>query len=211
MKQLITILVFCVCATSAVAQQMRNVFVNLPDSIEPLLTKVNREDCIDFLDSNMKAQVRNRFDSPAELKELTNDYLQMQLTDVSTLEMKLLPLKDSVMVVALIKTVCSSACDSHIRFFDTSWNELDASDFFSLPSQDLFYLPKDSVDADFDDIRSEADVYLIKLAFSSNNSSLTVTYTTPDYLNKDNREKLALYLKKQPIVMDWIEGRFVVK
>ena len=211
MKQLILILVLWVCATSAMAQEMRSIFVNLPDSIEPLLTKVNREDCIDFLDSDMKALVKNRFDRTAELKELTKDYLQMQLTDVSTFEMKLLPLKDSVMVIGLIKTVCSSACDSHIRFFDTSWNELGTAEFFRLPSEDLFYLPKDSVGDDFDELRSEADVYLTKLAFSSNNSTLTVTYTTPDYLNNDNREKLAPYLKNQPIVMDWEEGRFVLK
>ena len=80
MKQLILILVLWVCATSAMAQEMRSIFVNLPDSIEPLLTKVNREDCIDFLDSDMKALVKNRFDRTAELKELTKDYLQMQLS-----------------------------------------------------------------------------------------------------------------------------------
>lgn len=200
-----------VCVTSAMAQQMRSVFVNLPDSIEPLLTKVNREDCVDFLDSNMKAQVKNRFDRAAELKILTKDYLQMQLTDVSTLELKLLPLKDSVMVIGLIKTVCSSACDSRIRFFDTSWNELETSEFFRLPSEDSFYAQVDSVGDEYAQLRSETDLYLTKMAFSSNNSTLTITYTTPDYLNKDNREKLVPYLKTQSVVMDWEEGRFVVK
>ena len=37
----------------------------------PLLTKVNREDCVDFLASNMKAEVKNRFGKVSELKRLT--------------------------------------------------------------------------------------------------------------------------------------------
>ena len=31
------------------AQEAKTLFVNIPDSLTPLLTKVNREDCIDFL------------------------------------------------------------------------------------------------------------------------------------------------------------------
>lgn len=35
-----------------------NSFIAMPDSVAPLLTKVNREDCVDFLASNMKAEVK---------------------------------------------------------------------------------------------------------------------------------------------------------
>ena len=41
------------------AQEAKTLFVNIPDSLTPLLTKVNLEDCIDFLESKMKAQVEN--------------------------------------------------------------------------------------------------------------------------------------------------------
>ena len=76
------------CVASVMAQDMRSVFISMPDSVAPLLTKVNREDCVDFLDSNMKAVVRNRFDKESELKTLTKDYLLMQMTASSTMEMK---------------------------------------------------------------------------------------------------------------------------
>ena len=46
----------------AQAQEMKDVFINMPDSISGVLTKVNREDCVDFLASNMKAQVTNLYD-----------------------------------------------------------------------------------------------------------------------------------------------------
>ena len=111
MKKLISILIGIASVVGVQAQDMKTLFVSMPDSIAPLLTKVNREDCIDFLASNMKAEVKNRFGKTAELKKLTDDYLQLQTTSRSTLEMKLLPLNDSVKIVCMVNTVCASAAD----------------------------------------------------------------------------------------------------
>ena len=208
MKQILTILILWICTMSVSAQEMKTIFVNLPDSIEPLLTKVNKEDCVDFLDSGMKAVVKNRFDRSAELKVLTSDYLQMQLSDVSTLELKLLPLKDSVRVICMVKTVCASACDSDIRFFDTKWNELDASGFLKYPVEDVFYLPLDSLTDDVQELRAKADICLMKASLSADDTSLTWEYTTPLTLHKDDREKLIALLRKEPLTMQWVEGRF---
>ncbi len=56
----------------------------MPDSLSPLLTKVNREDCIDFLESKMKAQVENRFGKKSEMTDLSKDYIRMQMSAQST-------------------------------------------------------------------------------------------------------------------------------
>ena len=54
-------MLLCVFSTlSAFAQDMKSVFVSMPDSVAPLLTKVNKEDCVDFLAYDMKAEVKNR-------------------------------------------------------------------------------------------------------------------------------------------------------
>ena len=74
MRTLILIVVSILGIVSVSAQDMKSVFIAMPDSITPLLTKVNKEDCVDFLASNMKAEVRNRFDGTAEMKILTDDY-----------------------------------------------------------------------------------------------------------------------------------------
>ena len=49
------------------------------------LQKVNREDCIDFLESKMKAQVENRFGKKSEMTDLSKDYIRMQMSAQSTL------------------------------------------------------------------------------------------------------------------------------
>ena len=40
-------------STALQAQEAKTLFVNMPDSLSPLLTKVNRADFIDFLESKM--------------------------------------------------------------------------------------------------------------------------------------------------------------
>ena len=197
------------CVMSVVAQDMKTVFVAMPDSVTPLLTKVNREDCIDFLDSNMKAVVKNRFGNVAEMKVLTDDYVLMQTSEVGTLEMKLLPLADSTKVICMVKTVNVPVADSSIRFYTSDWSQqLDVKEFLQLPSMDAFFLPNDSLKDEAILTRKKADMHLMKAQLSKEDTSLTFTYTTPDYLNEEDREKLSPHLRKESIVLRWSEGKF---
>lgn len=197
------------CVMSVVAQDMKTVFVAMPDSVTPLLTKVNREDCIDFLDSNMKAVVKNRFGNVAEMKVLTDDYVLMQTSEVGTLEMKLLPLADSTKVICMVKTVNVPVADSSVRFYTSDWSQqLDVKEFLQLPSMDAFFLPNDSLKDEAILTRKKADVHLMKVQLSKEDTSLTFTYTTPDYLNEEDREKLLPHLRKEPLVLRWSEGKF---
>ena len=198
------------CVMSVVAQDMKSVFVLMPDSVLPLLTKVNKEDCIDFLASDMKAVVRNRFGNEVEMKMLTDDYVLMQTSEAGTLEMKLLPLNDSIKVVCMVKTACATACDSSIRFYTSDWSkELDAKNFLQLPVMDAFILPMDTLTDEAILTRKKADMHMMKAQLSKDDLSLTFIYTTPDFLNKEDREKLLPHLRKDPIVLRWSEGRFL--
>ena len=194
---------------SAFAQDMKSVFIAMPDSITPLLTKVNKEDCVDFLDSQMKAAVKNRFDGTAEMKVLTEDYTLVQTSEIGTLEMKLLPVNDSTKVVCMVKTVCASACDSDVRFYASDWSkELDAASFLQRPSADVFFLPNDTRSEEGILIRKKADMHLMKASLSKDEPTLTFIYTTPDYLNQEDQEKLLPHLRKEPVVLEWKDGKF---
>ena len=54
MRTILLFVVSVLCGISASAQNMRSVFIAMPDSITPLLTKVNKEDFVDFLDNKGK-------------------------------------------------------------------------------------------------------------------------------------------------------------
>ena len=209
MKKSILLMLLSCLALSMAAQDMKSVFVSMPDSITPLLTKVNKEDCVDFLDSNMKAEVSTRFGGTAEMKVLTDDYVLMQTTPASSLEMKLLPLNDSVKVVCMVKTVCASACDSHVRFYASDWSrEFRVEDFLKIPSGETFFLSNGSLTDEALLVREKVDMHLVKASLSMDDVSLTFIYVTPEYLNKEDREKLLPHLRQEPIVLKWENGKF---
>ena len=190
------------------AQEAKTLFVNIPDSLTPLLTKVNREDCIDFLESKMKAQVENRFGKKSEMTELGTDYVRMQMSPQTSWQMKVLALSDTTKAVCLVSTACAPACDSSLRFYTTDWKPLADSQFISLPvMSDFLSTPDSTTIYDFDEARRSADMLLMKADFSKDNSELTLTLTTPDYMAKETAEKLKPFLRR-PIVYHWKNGVF---
>ena len=92
MVKKLVVFLFAVCMGigSLSAQLAKTCFTNMPDSLSPLLTAVNRADFIDFLESKMKAEITNRFGGKSEMTELTPDYIRVQVTPQSTWQMKLL-------------------------------------------------------------------------------------------------------------------------
>lgn len=194
--------------TSLQAQEAKTLFVNMPDSLSPLLTKVNRADCVDFLESKMKAQVENRFGKKSEMTELGKDYIRMQMSPQTTWQMKVLALNDTTNVICTVSTACAPACDSSIRFYTTDWKPLTESQFITLPAMGDFLNTPDSTGIyAFDEARRSADMLLMKADFNKENTELTVTLTTPDYMSKETAEKLKPFLRR-PIVYRWENGAF---
>lgn len=194
------------------AQEAKTCFVNMPDSLSPLLSAVNRADFIDFLESKMKAEVTNTFGGKSEMTELSPDYIRVKLTEQSTWQMKLLPVNDSTKMICTISTVCAPACDSHINFYTTAWKELPALSYLStLPAiNDFIAEAPDSVDIyEYQEACRQVDFLLMKADFSDKDSKLTFTFTTPDYMEKEAAEKLKPFLRR-PVIYVWQEGKFMV-
>lgn len=194
------------------AQEAKTCFKNMPDSICPLLSAVNRADFIDFLESKMKAEVTNSFGGKSEMTELSPDYIRVQMTPQSTWQMKLLPVNDSTKVICTVSTVCAPACDSHINFYTTDWKELPAASYLpALPAMDDFIIQApDTVDIyEYQAAHRQADMLLVKTDLSAKDTALTFTFTTPDYMEKEAAEKLKPFIRR-PIAYTWNQGRFIL-
>lgn len=201
----------CAWMCSLQAQEAKTYFKNMPDSLSPLLTSVNRADCIDFLESKMKAEVTNRFGGKSEMTELTPDYIHLQMTPQSSWQMKLLATNDSTKLICTVSTACAPACDSDVHFYTTRWEELPAASFLTLPEmKDFLAIPDTLQDYEIKDAGEQADMLLMKADLSGKDNALTFTFATPDYMNKEAAEKLKPYLR-QPVVYDWKESKFVRK
>ena len=178
---------------SSQAQEAKTLFINVPDSLCPLLTKVNRE---------------NRFGQKSEMTDLSKDYIRMQMTPETTWQMKVLALNDTTNVICTVATACAPACDSSIRFYTTDWKPLTADSFITLPVMNDFLLTPDSTAIyEFDEASRSADILLMKVDMNKENTELAVTLSTPDYMSKETAEKLKPFLRR-PIVYQWKNGAF---
>ena len=104
MKRFLPLVITLALGQALQAQKMRDVFAAMPDSVLGIMTKNNRLDCIDFIENDMEAKVRNRFDGFSVLKALTVDYLDLQLTPNCRVEMKLLPAEDTLNYICVART-----------------------------------------------------------------------------------------------------------
>ena len=204
MKKFIYILFLTfVFATQTNAQEMRTIFVEMPDSIIPLLTQSNRADCIDFIDAKMKARVTNRFDGHSELLQLTPDYLKMQLTGHTFLQMKLLPRSSGDTIICMINTVCAEARDSRIRFYTKEWQEISpATALFKKPMIKDFF----TIDKSLEKILQIADIYLVELTMSPTEATIQANYTMPAYMSR--ADSAFVTKSMHPIVYRWTGKAF---
>ena len=195
---------------SAQAQTLRDFFVEKPDSLMPLLTAVNRADFGDFLDSKMKAVVKNRFDSHSEMKKMTEDYLYLEMTKVSSVEMKMLPLSDSINVICVVKTFSSPAQDSQVLFYDTQWNQLKTDDFIELPREAEYFIEpvtQEGIDS-LQNLRRTAGMFLQKASLDEKKNAISLGYTSIDYMDEKSAKELKPFLQTTLIHYEWADGRF---
>lgn len=193
------------------AQEIKEIFIAMPDSITPLLSPNNKKDFIDFRESEMKAVIRNKLDSLSEMTVLTKDYFYIRMSTASTLEACLLPLPDSTYTICLINTYAGPAKESNIRFYNKEWKLLPTETFISLPQENDFYNP--SIEEDKKEelkiLRKAADIYLYAIKLNPQEKSLTINYTTPLYVDKETRKSLLPYLLKDDICYKWRLEKFL--
>ena len=172
-----------------------------------LMTKNNRLDCIDFIENNMEAKVRNRLDGFTTLKRLTDDYLDLQLTTAVRVEMKLLPVTDSTACICMVRTCNGPVPESDVTFYSASWERLASAALLPTPDYAAFWVPGDMADAaEVARLQHLQDMRFVTVALSPDN--LTLAYTLqPGEVNPEEAERMKSVLR--PVTYHWQDGRFV--
>lgn len=191
----------------AYCQDMASIIRQIPDSIIPTLTKNNRLDFIDYMNSNMKAEVQNHFNKKSEMTVLTSDYARIRTTEKSDVAIKLLT-NGTDTTICLINTYTSSTSDSRIKFYTTKWEQLNTSQYITLPLSDEFFThPANITDEEYQNLRNKADITFLKAEFENNSSDLIITYTTPSYMSNEDSTAISPLLSPT-IKMRWQGNKF---
>lgn len=202
-KIFLSSLLFLVVLSSCAQVRMRDVFAQLPDSVLPLLTKNNRLDCIDFIENNMEARVKNRFNDHVVLEALTDDYLSIRTSESSKVEMKII-VQAGDSLIAVNRTYNGPVEDSEVRLYGMDWQFVrivsrpEVKDFLVLPDS---IRPWTLEMADtLKMIRSEADFLpLLKASLAVSKSQVVWTLQTKEF-SKEIKKVADRYL--QSVTMD---------
>ncbi|MCM1515116.1 MAG: DUF3256 family protein [Paraprevotella sp.] len=206
-KRKVLLLACAALSISASAQmRMRDVFAQLPDSVLPYMTRNNRLDCIDFIENGIEARVKNRFDQHVVLDSLTEDYLRIQTSTSSYVEMKLVPqAQGNDTSICVNRTYMGTTPDSEVKLYDKNWALLRrihrpaVSEFLKLPACDSTITTEAATDT-MRMLRQEAEFLpLMKATLSSGSTEITWTLQTSEF-TKEQKKVAEKYL--QPVVKE---------
>ncbi len=205
-KRILTILLICVAASGpAHAQDLRTLFINMPDSIIPALTRSDRMDFLDYMDSGMKARAVNKLGGESVMTALSERMLSVTTSGSGKVDMMLLPRKNSSSLICIIRTVTARYDDSHLEFYNEDWTPVDAKQLIELPKFDD-YLTKEALKQDSLSYFKKLSILRLQSVTATDNT-LEFRYTSLDYLGED-ADRYRSWIKSDPIIYTWNGKRF---
>lgn len=182
---------------------VRDLFVELQSPALEILKKTTRLDMLDYWDADSVYKATNAMEGLSWLEAVTPGYLKLHITPVSTLELKVLPLKKGNVVMS-VYTVGgeSQAEDSQIDFYDEKGTLLDTKKYFSAPDLSRFFdIPKGSLTS-MKEIREMIPFPTVAYSASPDNDDLKARLTVGEYMDVDNYNIIKLFLKPE-ITLPW--------
>lgn len=209
MKRIVLLCLLVMSVLPLKAQDMAAVFIAMPDEYVPQLEDAWRKDLVDLYRSSGKAQLKNNMNGYSSLEKLTDNYLLLQSTERTTIEMKLLPLVNNTFVICQVVTVKGPVADSCVSFFSPDWKPLETTDMLTPVAADWFIREDaDKQSVSYLESTSRLDMDLFRFQLSPDDYTLTQVYTTPEYLDKETQKKLKPFLKDAPKVFTWKKSSF---
>lgn len=200
-KRILSILVLCVSVIGPVkAEDLRTLFIGMPDSIMPTLTKSERMDFLDYMDSGMKARARNMQGGESEMTLLQDNLLSVRTSQSGRMDMALFRKKDGSNLICIINTVTARYDDSRLAFFTENWESVPVESLIELPQFDD-YLTKDALKRDSLEVLKKESILRLQSATVTDNG-LEFIYTSLEYIGED-ADYFSSWFRKEPIRYTW--------
>jgi len=190
------------------AEDLRTLFINMPDSIMPTLTRSERMDFLDYMDSGMRARVRNKLGGESEMTLLQDNMLSVKTSQSGRLDMVLFPYGKGANLICIIRTVTARYDDSRLSFYTENWEPVPVKNLIELPRFED-YLTKEALKSDSLDVLKKQSLLRLQSASAIGNG-LEFRYTSLDYIGED-ADRFKSWFKTDPIIYVWTGKRFKLK
>ena len=192
MKKTLIIICFLTCWLGVSAQSLREVWIEMPDSILPYLSKSQRTELADYVEMKAEPAVLSTFGDSVRIERMTNNYLLLKANEVTRLEIKLLDNN----TLALVQTWMAPAAESKLSLFNLQWQPKEAV----VDYKANIVKPDSMSDEDFSDLKTLMFPRLKEYRLSADNNSLSVSWNYP-LLSKKDVKRVTELLKTQ--VLNW--------
>ena len=192
MKKILIIICFLTCWLGVSAQSLREVWIEMPDSILPYLSKSQRTELADYVEMKAEPAVLSTFGDSVRIERMTNNYLLLKANEATRLEIKLLDNN----TLALVQTWMAPAAESKLSLFNLQWQPKEAV----VAYKENIVKPDSMSDEDFADLKTLVSPRLKEYRLSADNNSLSVSWNYP-LLSKKDVKRVAELLKSQ--VLNW--------
>lgn len=188
---------------------VKRAFVEMPVNTLDLLNRSTRLDMLDYFAVDSVYKAENTLEGESYLIAVKPDYLKLQLTAVSTLELKVVRSKKGGDIVVSVYTISgdSQAPDSDIKFFDANMKELPRDKYFRLPDlKDFFEIPKGSVTT-MKELKQMIPFPTIEYFLSPGSDEIKAKLTVGTFMDKDDYNIMKLFLKPE-IFFRWNGSKY---
>ena len=192
MKKILIIICFLTCWLGVSAQSLREVWIEMPDSILPYLSKSQRTELADYVEMKAEPAVLSAFGDSVRIERMTNNYLLLKANEATRLEIKLLDNN----TLALVQTWMAPAAESKLSLFNLQWQPKEAVVAYKAN----IVKPDSMSDEDFSDLKTLMSPRLKEYRLSADNNSLSVSWNYP-LLSKKDVKRVTELLKSQ--VLNW--------
>ena len=187
-------------ATAGRADNLRTLFITMPDSITPTLTKSDRLDFLDYMDSGMKARVRNKLGGESVMTRFDENMLSIQTSQSGRMDMLLLKRGKDENLICIIRTVNAKYEDSRLSFFTEDWKSVPADELIELPVIDD-YLTKEALKSDSLDVFKKKSMLRLQ-SITPTDGTLEFRYTSLEDFGED-AERYKAWFKPEPLRYTW--------
>ncbi len=200
----LVIAVISIISGTISAQNIGTAFLNMPENYIPTLTKQQRFELFEYSKVNRNDSVKNRFGnfSAVQTYDSINQHLIVKTTPISSVELKLLAIKDSDYGIGVIRTVKSPVSLSDVKFYDKNWQTV--SLHFQMPKA-TDWLKLDSLnreDIDKKWVYQLLESSFISLNFSKTGSAIEAKNNSLDFLSIEDKKIISPLVDDKKLIFE---------
>lgn len=191
-NKLLLVALISLISTGLQAQNIGDLFLNMPDSYIPTLSQLQRFELLEYRKANRTDSTKNRFGNNVaiQLLDTTNKCIVLNTTATSRMELKVLN-ENTIGVIYSIKSPISI---STVKFYDFNWLALPIT--FEMP-QATDWLNEELIAQNKTDrelLLKSLNNSFISLSFAQTGSAIEATNNTLGFLSLEDKKLIKPYL-----------------